>query len=365
MPNLRVLGFSFLLLALPLPPAWGAATFCVNPGGTGGCFSSIQAAVDAASPGTTIDVAAGTYAEIVQVRTRNLTIRGSGASATTLTGPGMPGCPVALCVDAKASIEQMAITGVYAGSNFKPRVVLRNVLLTGSSREGLIVNPGAKVDLVQSTVSGNPGGGISNAGTLVVLDSTIRGNAKTVGFALGAGIINGKRAKIVSSTISGNSAAGCAGILNMGSHNDRATLHLERSTIADNHATAGDGGGMCNNDVLVVRDSIVADNTATGAGADCADSGVYRPGFLVKVSGTSLIEDPAGCTTVVPGSALLLSADPLLGPLQDNGGPTLTHALAPGSPALGVLTKPASCRKPDQRGVARTVPCDPGAFEAP
>lgn len=351
--------------ALVSSPALGVDMHCVNPGGTGGCFSSIQAAVDAARPGSIIEVAAGTYAEIVQVTTRSLTIRGAGAGVTTLTGPGMPGCPVALCIDAKASVEQMTITGVFVGPNFNPRVKLTSVVLTGSSGAGLTVNPRAKVDLVRATVSGNPGGGISNNGTLTVTDSTISGNAKTIGFSSAGGISNGKRAKIVSSTISGNSAQGCGGIANLGDHNDRATMQIERSTIADNEATSFDGGGICNNDALVLRDSIVADNTAAGAGADCADSGVYRPGFWVKVSGASLIEDGAGCTTVVPGSALLLSADPLLGPLQDNGGTTLTHALSPGSPAIGVLTKAASCQKPDQRGVARTVPCDLGAYEAP
>ncbi|MBM4247634.1 MAG: hypothetical protein FJ148_28245 [Deltaproteobacteria bacterium] len=67
----------------------GAAppTSCVNPGGTGGCFASLQAAVDAATDGTTIDVAAGTYVEnVVITQAKRLSIRGAGAGLTVLDG---------------------------------------------------------------------------------------------------------------------------------------------------------------------------------------------------------------------------------------------------------------------------------------
>ena len=57
--------------------------------------------------------------------------------------------------------------------------------------------------------------------------------------------------------------------------------------------------------------------------------------------------------------------DPVLGPLANNGGPTQTHQLMGGSPAIGVVLKSGLCKKPDQRGVARTVPCGIGAYEAP
>lgn len=339
-------------------PAWGASTLCVNPGGTGGCFASIQAAVDAATPGTDIDVAAGTYPEIVQVRRKNgLTIRGAGADVTTLNGPGMPGCVVALCLDANVTVEGMTIAGVSVGSNFMPRAKLSNVVVSGSSGAGIGVGTKSKLDLVGSTISGNPGNGIFNFGTLTVIASTITGND--------VGVLNYRRATIVDSTISGNSSGACGGVVNNGDHGRRASLRIERSTIAGNQTTGFGAGGICNNDALTLKDSIVADNTSAGSSPDCADGGIYRFGFAVKVSGTALIEDPSGCTLVVPGSAQLLTGAPLLGPLQDNGGPTFTHALLPGSPAIGASTRAASCKKPDQRGVPRAVPCDLGAYEAP
>jgi hypothetical protein len=80
----------------------------------------------------------------------------------------------------------------------------------------------------------------------------------------------------------------------------------------------------------------------------------------VVSGGNNLVQDDS-CNPV--GSDLIVG-DALLGPLADNGGPTLTHALLSGSPALDAAD-PAACPATDQRGVARPqgAGCDVGAFE--
>jgi hypothetical protein len=139
-------------------------------------------------------------------------------------------------------------------------------------------------------------------------------------------------------------------------------LNLDHVTIAGNTATAGRGGGLFSRTVhslkpTTAKASLIADNVAPSEPDCSADRVLARDG--------NLVEDPTGCTLLTPGGAPLISADPLLGPLQDNGGPTETQALAPGSPAIGVVTSRGGCRSPDQRGVPRAVPCDLGAYEAP
>jgi len=116
---------------------------------------------------------------------------------------------------------------------------------------------------------------------------------------------------------------------------------------------------------LVFRNSMVI---AEGTEPACA---VYwgALGGNLDSDGSCNLTDP----TDLPNS------DPLLGPLQDNGGPTPTHALLPGSPAIDAIPhadctydddgNPATPEVPlatDQRGVARPqwIGCDIGAFEA-
>ena len=86
--------------------------------------------------------------------------------------------------------------------------------------------------------------------------------------------------------------------------------------------------------------------------------------------GSILVSDPSGCVISGTTAGNQLGTDPRLGPLADNGGPTLTHALLPGSPAIDAVTA-GNCPAADQRGVSRPQDgtgdgvraCDIGAFE--
>jgi len=420
-PMLRLLavGLSCTLLAT----AAEAATLCVNPGGTGGCFATIQQAVDAAGRNDVIQIGAGLYAENVVVPAAvKLTLTGAGPAATlvdgsasgpvitvtgglntnvTMAGIGIQNGTRGIEVGERVrlTLADCAITGNVGGGGvaLEPRT---NVTVTGCTVSGNsntssggggfsfpdFANPMSRLTIVASTISGNSatqGGGILSYGDVRITDSTISGNTATVGN--GGGLyLNGLR--MTGSTVSGNAAAqNGGGITGSGFNFRRRFLRASNSTISGNSAgnrgggvavtpmmrfdqvtiagnAAGDlGGGIARSlfqERVILKGSIIADNTATNGAGDCFAT-------ELRAFNGNLIEDALGCPATLVGGGTILTADPLLGPLQDNGGPTETQALGAGSPALGVLTTGALCRQPDQRGVARSVPCDLGAYEAP
>jgi Ca2+-binding RTX toxin-like protein len=168
--------------------------------------------------------------------------------------------------------------------------------------------------------------------------------------------------KVINSTVSGNRAVGDGG----GIDETRGTATVISSTVTDNLADSdafqgGGGGGIgvfVTGAVFRTQDTLIAGNTDGGAeNPDCA---VQSDATFVSL-GQTLIGNPAGCAfTGGPGD--ITGARPKLRPLADNGGPTPTHALRPGSPALG---NGALCPASDQRGVPRALGglCDIGAYE--
>ena len=396
-----------------------AATVCVSPGGAGGCFASLQSAVDAAAVGDVVEIAAGTYVESVQMPRKRLTLRGAGATTTIIDGNGAPavvrflgqggslvtmenlavrGGDVGIAVQAafQLRLADCAITDNGAGISLGNRakmVLTRCSVSNNLDRGAIALSATAKLTIVDSAVTGNtfaaangagtggidatgallvvdstiagntssgPGGGIRSAfGTLQIRGSTVSGNSSAAsGGGLDLGTVSGT-VKIIDSTISDNVAATDGGGIHVDSHR---RLTLDHVTIAGNAATSGRGGGLFARAVSSPKPtsmsaSLIADNVAASE-PDCSAD-------LVLAGAGNLVEDPSGCTVLSrPGSALL-SVDPLLGPLQDNGGSTETRALGSGSPALDVVTAKTGCKRPDQRGVARATPCDLGAYEAP
>jgi predicted outer membrane repeat protein len=160
---------------------------------------------------------------------------------------------------------------------------------------------------------------------------------------------------VTNCTLNGNSATEGGGAIYTG---PGSILNLNNVTIADNASTGGDGGGGINADAAAtvnLANTILASNSASGANDDCDAA--------VTSLGGNLVEDVDGCAGLGPGDVTL--ADPLLGPLQDNGGRTFTRALPAGSPALDAGGSGAACELVDQRGLARPQgsACDQGAYE--
>src|SRR6266849_4137819 len=195
------------------------------------------------------------------------------------------------------------------------------------------------------------GGGIENYNTLAISNSTLYAN--TAG-AQGGGIYTeGGTVTIVSSTISGNSVTNGSGggVYNtVDIHGTGGTLNLLNSTIASNSAVGGFGGGVTNRSgTVIARDTIIAGNTTTNSSGGPDFAGV----LTTSSSSYDLFGNSSGLRfSGAPPFASLFNVNPLLGPLQDNGGPTLTHALRPGSPALDAGNGGPNT---DQRGAPRPV----------
>jgi len=213
-------------------------------------------------------------------------------------------------------------------------VVIATILSTtvsGNPFGGVVAEPNffggsAYITITDCTISGNSttlnGGGILADRTLLtVANSTISGNSAGTsggGISVSPGTIGvDLDSSIVNSTISGNSAGTSGG--GIGTSN---TLRVANCTITGNSAPSG--GGIYN------VGSVEASDTILNAGA--SGENIFNDGGTVTSDGYNLSSDDGGGYLTGPGDQI--NTDPLLGLLQNNGGPTFTHALLPGSPAI-------------------------------
>jgi hypothetical protein len=264
--------------------------------------------------------------------------------------------------------------------------VIRNSTISGNTAAGddgdggggILADRGSLLTIEGTTISGNrtdfSGGAINFfTGTLVVRNSTISGN--TAGSSAGGILIGGGSLTVENSTISGNSARFDGGGLFLLS----TTASIRNSTIAFNTAASANeadvkGGG------LFVAQSPTMPSSVTLQGTIVAGNKRGTAGLRDDISGAvvsianSLVGDGSGLATIsregesngnLVGSAAA-PLDPRLGPLANNGGPTQTHALLPGSPAINAGFNFAG-QDADQRGglFLRSVGSAPdiGAFE--
>jgi CSLREA domain-containing protein len=355
--------------------------------------------------------------------TSALTIVGDSPETTIIDASGLTVNPDrVLDIDPTGSggytvnLWSVTITGGHAtganGGGVRNRaasVTLYGCVISGNSADqdgGGIYNGSGALSVESSTISENStesdGGGIScPSGALNVESSTISGNSADQD---GGGIYNGSRAlSVANSTISGNSACDDGG----GIYCPSGALNVESSTISGNSAERDGGGTYADHlnldnstisgnstEILgggIYVHSLDADNSTISENSSMWGGGIFGmyPGIIwlrntivaMNLSGGDCVWDLSSVASfghnldsdntcrLLAESDLPLT-DPRLGPLQDNGGPTLTHALLFGSPAIDSGDS-SDCPATDQRGFTRpmdgdgdgTATCDIGAFE--
>jgi hypothetical protein len=162
------------------------------------------------------------------------------------------------------------------------------------------------------------------------------------------------------STISGNRAFGGGGMYVYDSAS--ALWIIQNSTIAFNHASDGGGGIFLFHADAMLESTIVANNSAAFS-PDVRSFDENVDFFFVSFS---LVRDRSGAFFANQGNNLDAGLDPLLAPLGNNGGPTLTHKLKKGSPAINKGSNPPGLTT-DQRGAPFKRKIGPavdiGAFE--
>ena len=237
-------------------------------------------------------------------------------------------------------------------------LTLTNSTVSGNTASGGggIFNNGGTLTLANSTVSENwalLGGGIKNSGPLTLTNSTVSGNTASGG---GGGINNSGPLTLTNSTVSGNAGGYSGGIYNAG------TATLTNSTVSGNTAEVSGGGGIWSLGTLALTNSLVDGDCVTGLGATTTSNG-YN------------IESPLNTCGFDQGTDQVnISTEALnLGPLADNGGPTMTHKPGDGgfddgsSVAIDAIPGDACDLTKDQRGQPRPetggTMCDVGAFE--
>jgi probable HAF family extracellular repeat protein len=313
---------------------------------------SLRDTITVAGPGDTISFAVSGSINLASgelVIGKSLSIVGPGANLLTVSGNGtnrifhVTNCPVLI---ANLRIADGHAAGGGGGIAMEGGcLTVSNCAITGCYAQG-------------NGVGSQGGGAISavNSASLTVIGSTLSGNS-TAFYGGGVFLFNNSTASMFNSTVSGNRTldgsngdAWGGGIFSA----NGGSADITSSTIANNSSVDA-GGGIYHsfNGTVRLANTIVAGNTAP-SGPDCQ-------GPFVS-SGYNLISIAFGSTGWGGAQGDQFNLDALLAPLADNGGPTFTHALLAGSPALD--TGNSFGLTTDQRGLPR--PYDsPGIANAP
>lgn len=255
-----------------------------------------------------------------------------------------------------STFDLNSATGGRSGDTFGPDCFgAHESLNAGAARGGAILADGGSLVIDTATfVSNSAQGGNGGNGGPTNVATCAQSQHGDGGLAYGGAITNNNAAtlNIKHSTISGNSAqAGNSGV-NQGG-----------ATLPPRNAAEGTGGGIrVGPGSVTLENTIIAGNTAAnGVGANPA---AFTPGPNIDGAVTSNGHNLLGVATEATGfsgTGDQTGANPMLMALADNGGPTFTMALTPGSPAIDAGV--ASGATTDQRAMLRTYD-DPGTVNA-
>jgi hypothetical protein len=378
-PNTSFIAIAVLLLCAVENSA-RAATITVTNTNDSGAGSLRQALTDALDGDTINFAVTGTIGLTSGELLVNKSVTISGPGAGSLTVDGNANSRVFhIGSDKTVSIFGLTITDGNASGNYPDdrgagiyndhaTLTLSNCTISGNSAAGIgggTYNDNAILTLNNCTIASNSAGfgsgifndGFAGSATLQIHNSTISSNAAINN---GGGVYNdgsqGGNASLTisSSTLSANSARYGGGILNDGFDSGSAVLTISNSTLNGNSADNSGGGvfnyGFTGSAALQLSNSTLSGNSAGSDGgaisnvfaavqisnsilnAGAAGGNIFSDSGTITSLGYNLSSDDGG--GFLTGSGDQINTNPMLGPLQDNGGPTFTHELLSGSPAI-------------------------------
>ena len=320
----------------------------------------------------------------------DMSINGPGPSQLTISGnnsvrvfnltlsSGLVSFSGLTIADGRANMDVGG--GIYnqssANVNVTESTITNNVAVLGG---GIANSSTGTFTVTNSTISNNTagtaGGCYNGLGTLNIISSTLNNNTAGPGGGSGnGGAINtgSNTLNIINSTLTSNIAFGRGGaIFNLSSE---AQINISQSTISHNAGVNGGGGVSSTNGAVVkILNTIITENGASNGSNLLGAFVSLGHNFVSGIDGSSGFTAGTNNPNGDLVGSLSTPVFAVLGPLQNNGGPTQTRALLPGSPAIdagdncvvagGCLTTPLTI---DQRGVSRQVnsTVDIGAFES-
>ncbi len=368
----------------------------VLDGGSSGRVISVTTGVNVTLTGLTVQNGAaddgGGIFNRGNLTLDNVTVRDNTAVSNPNFGEGGGIYNMGTLVASESMISQNSAE--YGGGleNNGGTVTLTDVTISNNTATAIfdgvgggLENSNGNVTLTRVTVQNNTanfvGGGIQNLSQMTITDSVISGNVADLGGGLASGSSTGLT--LQNSTVTDNGSSGNGIIRGGAGVYNTFVMNISNSTISGNETAVsnGDGGGILNNNLLSINSSTIYNN-----GADDQGGGLRNAAGVTTLSNTILAQNNEDCSgSNIQSSGYNLAgdatcafaatgdqngSDPLLGPLQNNGGFAPTHALAQSSPAYNAGNPAAvgstpACPATDQRGTSRPQAgrCDVGAFE--